>query len=58
MKSDALKKAQAKYEAKIKAYHIRFLQDADKELIAKIESVPNKNAYIKELIRQDIQRQG
>lgn len=57
MKSDALKKAQAKYEAKIKAYHIRFLQDVDKELIAKIESVPNKNEYLKELVRKDIRGQ-
>lgn len=58
MKSDALKKAQAKYEEKIKAYHFRLLQELDKELIDHLDKVPNKNAYIKELIRQDIQRQG
>lgn len=55
--SPAHNRATAKYnKANTKQYQIRLNLKTDSDLIAKIESVPNKLGYIKQLIRDDIQR--
>lgn len=54
--SPAHNRAAAKYnKANTKQYQIRLNLKTDADLIAKIESVPNKLGYIKELIRADIE---
>ena len=65
-RSEALKRAQARYEAtgavkgRTKAYHLKCHVEHDKDIIDKLESVGagKKNTYIKELIRKDIEKTG
>ncbi len=63
-KSEALKRAQARYEAKpevkarFKGYHLKCHVEHDKDIIEKLESVEAVNTYIKELIRKDIAAQS
>lgn len=50
-------KAQNKYQAeKCKRYYLRLVKTTDADIIAKLDSVPNKMGYIKELIRKDLQK--
>ena len=55
MLTEAQKRAKKKYREKTKRYVIEFFP-TDKELIDRIEAQPKKHAYIKNLIRQDIER--
>lgn len=63
---EAIKRAQARYEAKgavkdkTKGYYLKCHVEHDADIIAKLESVGkgNKNTYLKELIRKDIEKQG
>ena len=49
---------QAKYDAKNAArYTLKFNRKTDPEIIAKLETVESVNAYIKGLIKNDIQKQ-
>lgn len=65
-KSEAQKQAQKRYEAKgalvgrLKGYNLKFHVIHDKDVIDKLESVGagQKSAYIKALIRDDIERTG
>lgn len=65
-RSEAQKAAQARYEAKgavkakTKGYYLKCHVEHDADIINKMESIGtgNKNTYIKELIRKDIQKQG
>ena len=50
--------AQKKYAAKnIKKIVVDVYASTDADLLAKLESVPNKSRYIKDLIRADIKKE-
>ena len=61
-RSEALKRAQAKYQRKmivrniLKQYNFKFHIVHDADIIKVLESQKNKNGYIKKLIRDDMQR--
>ena len=49
--------AQAKYDAKAtRKYNFKFNLKNDADIIEKLDSVPSKQGYIKELIRADLAR--
>lgn len=52
--TDALRKAQAKYEGKCKLFHIRLRIDRDQDIIAWLKEQPSANAKLKEMIRAEI----
>jgi hypothetical protein len=55
--SNAHTRANNKYnKANTKQYQVRLNLKTDADLIAKMESVPNKLGYIKSLIRADIEK--
>lgn len=51
--TEAQKRAKAKYNEKVTKIAIEFYPQ-DAELLQKVNSQPNKQGYIKELIRKDI----
>ncbi len=51
--TEAQKKAKAKYNSKVTKVSIEFYP-SDAELLKKVQSQENKQAYIKELIRKDL----
>lgn len=53
-RSEALIKAQDKYEQKRMCINIRLNKETDLDIIEKLNNVGNKQGYIKELIRKDI----
>lgn len=55
-RSEALSKAQAKYDGRQRKVTIRLDEQADADLIARIEAQPSMTAYIKELVRRDMER--
>lgn len=55
-RSDALSKAQAKYDGRQRKILVRLDAAADADLIAHIEAQPSMQAYIKRLIREDMQK--
>ncbi len=61
-KTDAEKKAQAKYDKEHKeqfrCYHLKYgLTDPDNQKVVKqLDSVPNKQAYIRKLVLDDIKK--
>lgn len=55
MKSERVKKWDA---ANSKRYTIQFMLKTEADLIAKLDSVPNRAGYIKDLIRKDIEREA
>lgn len=61
-RSEALKRAQSKYQRKmsvrniLKQYNFKFHIVHDADIIKVLESQKNKNGYIKKLIRDDMQR--
>ena len=57
-RSEAVKAAQARYEEKTKSYHFKCHIERDADIIAALEARDNKNGYIKELIREDMKKQG
>ncbi len=57
MISDALKKAQLKYNTeKTRQVCLRLNISGDADIMAKLDSVPSKQGYIKALIRADMAR--
>ena len=47
--------AQRKYDsANCKFYHLKLNLKTDKDVIAKLDSVPSKQDYIRQLIRKDL----
>ena len=58
--SDAQKRARNKYDQEhkdeFKNYHFRLNKENDFDVIAKLESVQNKQGYIKSLILADIEK--
>ena len=53
MKSEAQKKAQAKYNKKCKQLNLVFYP-TDADIVKHLDGMPSKTAYIKELIRKDM----
>ena len=51
---EAIKRAKEKYNKKVTKIAIEFYPQ-DAELLQKVNEQPNKQGYIKELIRKDIQ---
>ena len=57
MVTEAQRKATARYQAKnTKQYVIRLNKKTEKDLIRKLDGVPNKAGYLKSLIRKDIEK--
>ena len=57
--SQAQRKASKKYQLNnTKCYSIQLSKKYDADIITQLENVPNKTQYIKELIRQDIEKQS
>jgi len=57
--SDAQKKAAAKYDAQhTTRVFIKLNKETDADILQHLEQVPNKQGYIKSLIRKDIEEQG
>lgn len=57
-RSDAQKRARAKYEKeKVKQVMVRFYP-SENDILEFLESQDNKAGYIKELIRKDMNNQG
>lgn len=58
-KSDAEKRAQARYDevhkAEFKNYHFKFRIEGNEDIIEKLETVGNKQDYIRQLILTDIE---
>lgn len=55
--SEAQKRASRKYrDAKGKQFNITLSKEYDADILARLDEVPNKQGYIKELIRADIAR--
>lgn len=57
--SDAQKRAAAKYDAQhTMRVFIKLNKETDADILQRLEQVPNKQGYIKALIRRDIEAQG
>lgn len=57
MATEAQIKAQARYDkANTKQFHLKLNRNTDWDVIDKLNSVPSKQGYIKELIRADLNR--
>lgn len=53
--SEAQKRARIKYDAKATIqYHLKLNKVTDADILAKLDSVGNKQGYIKQLIRNDL----
>lgn len=53
--TEAQKRAREKYEAKATVQiKMKLNRNTDSDILAKLDSVPNKQGYIKELIRADL----
>lgn len=55
--TEAQKRAKKKYRAKIKRFTLEFCP-TEKALIEWVNQQPQKQTYIKNLIRKDLQRDG
>lgn len=54
--SDAKKKANAKWNKKnLKQFIFAFNKNSDADVIERLERVPNRTDYIRELVRKDIE---
>lgn len=56
-KRESVRRAQKKYFGKCRTYIIRLRQDNDADVIERIDSMPSKIGYIRDLVRADIRRQ-
>lgn len=54
MVSEAGKKAMRRYHDKLRKYIISCKKREDADVIERLDSMPNMTAYIKELVRRDI----
>lgn len=55
MATEAQIKAQAKYDAEnTRQVHLKLNRGTDKDVLDKLDEVPSKQGYIKELIRRDL----
>lgn len=64
MKSEAIKRAQKRYEASgavravTRGFHLKCHIIHDADIIAALEEQENKGGYIKKLIREDLEKRG
>ena len=56
MASEAQIKAQKKYDAENTQVHLKLNRRTDEDVLEKLDSVPNKQGYIKRLIRADLKK--
>lgn len=57
MATEAQIKAQKKYDAaNTRQFHLKLNRNTDYDVIDKLNSVPNMQGYIKQLIRADLNR--
>ena len=57
MATEAQIKAQARYDAEnTRQVHLKLNRRTDEDVLEKLDSVPSKQGYIKELIRADLKR--
>ena len=57
MASEAQIKAQKKYDAEnTLQVHLKLNRRTDEDVLEKLDSVPNKQGYIKQLIRADLKK--
>lgn len=55
MATEAQIKAQARYDAEnTRQVHLKLNRTTDKDVLDKLDEVPSKQGYIKELIRADL----
>ena len=52
---ESLKKAQKRYEGKIKRINLKFNTDYEQEVIDWLGGKPNRTEYIKSLIKKDME---
>lgn len=58
MSSEAHKKAAMKYDQKnVTQFNLRLNKKTDDDIITKLNSVPNKQGYVKSCIRTDISKE-
>lgn len=57
MRTEAQRKATNNYRKKLKSMSLEFYPNDD-DIVKKLETVPAKTTYIKELIRKDIAENG
>lgn len=53
-KRESVRKAQRKYQKKLKTYILRFRMEQDADVIARLEQVSSKTGYVRQLIESDI----
>lgn len=57
MATEAQIKAQKKYDAEnTRQFHLKLNRRTDEDVLEKLDSVANKQGYIKELIRADLKK--
>lgn len=54
MTSESTRRALRRYAKKTMQVIVRLRKDADADVIAMLQSVPNKTEYIRELVRRDV----
>lgn len=58
MTSEAQKRASSRYDqAKTKKVSVKLNKTTDADILAKLDQVENKQGYIKELIRKDLENE-
>lgn len=57
-RSEALAKAQERYQAKLKQVKFWLNPATDRDVIARLDSVESKGKYIIKLVREDIKKGG
>ena len=55
MKGDSHKRAMAKYSQKLRTYIVRCNKHTEADIVEKLDATENKSAYIKKLVREDIE---
>lgn len=59
MSTDAQKRATAKYDAaNTIQYHLKLNKQTDADIIAHLDMIDNKQGYIKDLIRKDMNKRA
>ena len=54
MVSEAQKRAKKRYDMKTRELVLRFRLNQDRDVIQRLDEVPNKTEYVRSLVRQDI----
>ena len=57
-RTEALKESQRRYNKKIRQVMVKFNMETEEKILKHLESQDNMQAYIKMLIKQDMERQA